>query len=131
MANAKPVEIGSPEHLDAIARLDAAADAKFKKVSEAYGKTVEFTNVGNSFIGIYEGVESVDTVDKITGELRAVNAYRFTGVDHKPATVWGSYWIEKGMEKVTVGQLVKIEFSGQDQLDGAKKVNNFTVSVAE
>jgi hypothetical protein len=62
---------------------DAANIKKLKPVMQLTAEYVELSKPGESFVGVYAGLTSINVADKETGELKEIEAARFITPDKK------------------------------------------------
>lgn len=67
--------------------------------------TVKFENIGDSFVGIYRGEETITTDD---GEL--IEAFTFDDLEGMPVGIWKSHDLTRKLEEVAEGSTVRIEY---------------------
>jgi hypothetical protein len=97
------------------------------KVEIDLGKKIEFDEVKNRiYIGTYRGETEVDTTND-KGEPEKAAALLFSDANGEDRFAWASYALKIAAGQLTVGDLVRIEFEGYDQLDGGRTVGKYKV----
>jgi hypothetical protein len=106
-------------------------DAGWETVVEPFGETATFENPGDTLIGTYKSKKEVETDDlNNPGEKRNQMVYEIEGENGKLWSVWESYNVQQGMEKASVGDLVRIKFVNKVPIDNGKRtVKQFEIAV--
>jgi hypothetical protein len=94
---------------------------------------LEFKKEGETFIGQYTGRQSIREKDGKQADQKAgdVMGYYFVDKSGIEVIVGNSYAIKKAMVEVKKGDVIYIEFLGQDDLGGGKTVNRLHIAVLE
>jgi len=100
-------------------------------------KTMQITNlneVGQTLEGTFEGYAADrNWVDKNTGEEKILKTVVFRQDDNSKIGMFEDGGLRNAIETsgIKPEQYVKIEFLGQKDLEGGKKVNQYDIYVAE
>jgi hypothetical protein len=92
---------------------------------------LEFKNVGEVFTGYYTGRQSIRQKDGKEENQKAgdVMGYYFVTSDGTEVIIGNSFNVKTAMEKgVKEGDVLYIEFLGQEDLGGGKKVNKLHIA---
>lgn len=118
--DAEIVSVAKSQEVDPQFYADAAAAAaglkKLKPVMQLTAEYVELAKPGDTFAGVYAGITTINVADKLTGELKQVEAARFITEDKK--MVLNAGWVlvnEIKKAGVPMGAPLLVEFKGKKE----------------
>ena len=118
--DAEIVSVAKSQEVDpqfyAAAAAAAAGLKKLKPVMQLTAEYVELAKPGDTFAGVYAGITTINVADKLTGELKQVEAARFITEDKK--MVLNAGWVlvnEIKKAGVPMGAPLLVEFKGKKE----------------
>jgi len=115
---------------------ESGEELTWETVDEGSRIKVQFEEIGEVFIGIYEGHETITdpTPNSKTGEHDSWEQYNFRGyfpaeIKDLPCCIAAGWSLQNGLSKAEVGQLVRITFTRTTDTGQQSPMKEFRVDI--
>lgn len=86
------------------------ADWSWDTVSEEAPTRVIMDTIGDTFVGMYQGMEHIEREPSADGTDQSFDQFLFKGRDGEKYSIYESFDLKEAMEKVEVGQWCRIQY---------------------
>lgn len=111
-------------------KVTPVSDEEWETVVEQSGTPIDFSNPGDQFVGVYDGVSVIEFDDPKEGP-KSFKQYRFTDTENLPRVLNGTYKLDEAFEEAgeLEGKTVRITFVGTLDVGQPSPMRDFKIEV--